>query len=203
MSAASTVLRDERSTRPLRGVIGALLQRSSTADLALSRVRLAALDLTANEVSGPDRCRVLLGQLDATTLADAIAPRAASIAGREVAGAPAGLEAMRRLAGWIECGRLEVRSAGIGLWTPDFSIFRDAGGSATCLVGAHYFGNPHLTVGPSFTAILRNAPDGALLQRRFDETWARGHDVAPAILDVLRRAARSPLTHGPGVSPPS
>jgi hypothetical protein len=194
------VLRDEESARPLRAVIGALLQRSSTADLALSRVRLAALDLTAREVSGPDRCRVLLGQLDATTLAEAIDPKSAGAAGREANGASAGREAMRRLAGWIEGGRLEVRSAGIGLWTPDFSIFRDARGAPTCLMGAHYFGSPHLTVGPSFTAILRGARDGALLQRRFDETWARGHDVAPAILSVLRRAAGFPHPDGSGVS---
>jgi len=178
VTAAAATVRDEHSTRPLRAVIGELLQRSSTADLALGRVRLAALDLTAAEVRGPNRCRVLLGQLDAATLVEATLTDASSRR-----------DAMLRLAHWLEGGRLEVRSAGIGLWTPDFSIFRDAGGTTTCLLGAHYFGSPQLTVGPSFTAVLRAVPDGALLQRRFDEAWARGHDVAPAILDVIRRAA--------------
>lgn len=170
----TTVVRDEGADRPLRSVIGALLEKSRTADLALGRVRLAALDLAEAEVRGPERCRVLLGQLDAAALLDA---------------RPGSGPALRRLADWLSSDRLDVRSAGIGAWTPDFSIYRDRAGLSTCLIGAHYFGHPQLTVGPSVTVVLEGSEGATLLQSRFDEVWQRAHDVAPAILEVLRRAA--------------
>lgn len=190
VDAPAVRIQDEGSTRSLRSLIGDLLQRSRTADLALGRVRLAALDLTEAEVQGPTRCRVLLGQLDASTLVDATALRDAG------ADHPTRREALLRLATWLASDRLEVRSAGIGLWTPDFSVFRDPAGATTCLLGAHYFGSPQLTIGPSFTAIVRAADDAALLQLRFEEVWGRGHDVSPAILDVLERTTEEVNHHG-------
>ena len=181
----------------MRSLIGDLLQRSRTADLALARVRLAALDLTEAEVRGPARCRVLLGQLDASMLVDATAAHdtAADYSRRR--------EALLRLADWLASDRLEVRSAGIGLWTPDFSIFRDPADATTCLLGAHYFGSPQLTMGPSFTAVFHGADDAALLQLRFEEVWDRGHDVSPAILEVLERTAEEVRDHGRFGSPRS
>ncbi len=190
-------IQDEGSTRSLRSLIGDLLWRARTADLALGRVRLAALDLTEAEVRGPARCRVLLGQLDATMLVDA------TVAQDAVAGLSTRRDALVRLAEWLASDRLEVRSAGIGLWTPDFSIFRDPAGAATCLLGAHYFGSPQLTMGPSFTAILHGADHAALLQRRFEEVWDRGHDVSPAILEVLERTAEEVRDHDRPASPRS
>lgn len=183
LDAPAVRIQDEASTPSLRSLIGDLLQHSRTADLALARVRLAALDLTAAEVRGPARCRVLLGQLDAAMLVDATTTPGAA------PGRSTRRESLLRLADWLASDRLEVRSAGIGLWTPDFSIFRDRAGAATCLLGAHYFGSPQLTVGPSFTALVDGADGAAVLQLRFEEVWGRGHDVSPAILDVLERTA--------------
>jgi hypothetical protein len=182
-------VQDECSTPPLRSLIGDLLQRSRTADLALGRVRLAALDLTEAEVRGPARCRVLLGQLDASMLLDAT-PAHDAYPGHATRRA-----ALLRLANWLASDRLEVRAAGIGLWTPDFSVFRDPAGATTCLLGAHYFGSPQLAVGPSFTAVLRGSADSALLRQRFEEIWRRGHDVSPAILDVVKRTAEEVGDH--------
>ncbi len=167
---------DERSERPLRPLIGELLTSCAHADLALQRVRLAALDLTDQEVHGPRRCRVLLGQLDAWTLLDADSGPARDRAG------------LGRLHDWLASGRLEVRSAGIGAWTPDFSIFHHVPAPPTCLLGAHYFGSPQLAVGPSVTVVISEAAAARLLQRRFNELWERAHDVAPAIVAVLRGA---------------
>lgn len=167
---------DERSERPLRAVIGDLLRDATRADIALAKVRLAALDLTEAEVNGPALCRVLLGQLDASTLADAAMESRQNRHG------------LHRLAGWLTSDRLEVRSAGLGAWAPDFSVYENGAGTLTSLIGAHYFGTPQLAVGPSVTVIDPGAETGLLLQGRFDELWERAHDVAPAILTVLERA---------------
>ncbi|MBW3553862.1 MAG: hypothetical protein KY466_10135 [Gemmatimonadetes bacterium] len=141
----------------------------------MARIRLAALDLSAREVGGVERCRVLLGHLDAGTLAD--------MAEAVPVSARARLEV---LASWAGSGRLEVRSAGIAGWTPDFSVFR--GPPDTALLGAHYFGSSHPSVGPSFTATLDDPASIGLMAARFDELWGPGHDVLPAIRDVLERA---------------
>lgn len=165
-------LLDERSDPALRAVIGELLAGADAVDLAVARIRLANLDLSEREVSGPRRCRVLLGHLDASTLLDASAARQ---------------ESVDRLARWTRSGRLEVRSAGIGRWTPDFSVYH-AGDGGTCLLGAHYFGNPHLNVGPSFTAVITDQETRGALAARFDRLWRRSHDVLPAIAQVLEGA---------------
>ena len=165
-------LLDERSDPPLRTIIGELLASADAVDLAVARIRLANLDLSEREVSGPRRCRVLLGHLDASTLLDAGTARR---------------DAVDRLARWTRSGRLEVRSAGIGRWTPDFSIYHTQDGG-TCLLGAHYFGNPHLNVGPSFTVIVSDPETRAALAARFDQLWQRSHDVLPAIAQVLEGA---------------
>lgn len=179
---------DERADRPLRTIIGDLLARSHTADIALSRVRLASLDLSDTEIQGPHQCRVLLGQLDASVLLDAA---------RDGHPHPKRLHRLQR---WLATDRLEVRSAGIGAWVPDFSIYRSTSpqaalrgaggpnGGATCIIGAHYFGTPQMAVGPSVTVITNDHGAVDLLSRRFGEVWDRAHDVAPAIRDVLERA---------------
>lgn len=176
---------DERSRRPLRAIIGELLLASESADIAIARVRLAALDLTEDEVRGPALCRVLLGHLDASTLLDA--------AGEGGVPRPE----LRGLGDWLASERLQVRSAGIGAWIPDFSVFRSRDHTATSLVGAHYFGSPQLTVGPSVTAILPDPATARLLERRFQELWEGAHDVAPAIQQVLARAAGRAAAGGP------
>ena len=164
-------LLDERSSPSLREVIGGFMVDADTVDFAIARIRLANLDLSDDEVDGPGRTRVLLGHLDASTLLDAgTAPDTA----------------VARLDHWARSGRLAVRSAGIGAWTPDFSVYHRPDGSC-CLVGAHYFGNPQLTVGPSFTTVSTDGGAVGLLHHRFDELWERSHDVLPAIIGVRER----------------
>lgn len=166
---------DERGAVPVRHLIGRMLSGASSADFAVARIRLAALDLQAAEVAGLDRCRVLLGQLDAGTLLDVAEAVPATARGR-----------LEVLASWAGSGRLEVRSAGIAGWTPDFSVFR--GPPDAALLGAHYFGSFHPSVGPSLTAVLRERPSIGLIGTRFEELWALGHDVLPAVRNVLERA---------------
>src|SRR5688572_5226348 len=170
------VLLDERSRPPLRAVIGALLASAEEADMAVSRVRIAALDLHADEVAHVQRCRFLLDRLDAHALS---------------AAAPAGGDRRERVAAllrFLRSGAIEVRSAGMCAWTPDFSIYRGIRGggaiSAACLVGAHYFYEPPER-GPSFTWVVDEDAAVQRATRRFEELWEHSHDALPAVLHAI------------------
>lgn len=178
--SGSTLLLDERGERgvgTVRDRIGDFLSRSRYADIAVARVRLAALDLTDAEVGSVDRCRVLLGRLDAGMLLDTADAGPADAADR--------LRVLRAFAG---SGRLEVRAAGMASWVPDFSAYQLRHGEQVGLLGAHYFGAPYPIVGPSFTMVVRQPSACTSLRDRFAGIWALGHDVLPAIRDVLERA---------------
>lgn len=160
---------DETATVPVRARIGRLLGGADTADFAVARIRLAALDLQEREVAGVRRCRVLLGRFDAVTLHE-------SLEG----------SSLRVLRAFIGSGRLEVRSAGLAGWIPDFSVI--GGNPPVALFGAHHFGSPYPFVGPSFT-VETSEPDAvALAGERFESLWGHGHDVLPAIRSVVQQA---------------
>ncbi len=121
---------DERMRPGIRAVWGARLTRSLALDAAVTHVRLGTLDLTGDELARVARLRVLVAELSAASLdaeAHALAHRA---------GAEAGLG---RLLALLEEGRLLVRSAPLGGWAPDFSIFHDGAGPRELLVGPHRF----------------------------------------------------------------
>jgi hypothetical protein len=172
------VLLDELTTPPLRVVIGRLLGTAATADIAVSTIHLAALDLSADETAGVARCRILLGRLDA----------------RELGGIGAHGSAtdthLRALLEFLLSGRVEIRSAGMAAWLPDFSLYaglRPPGPPAACVVGAHYFRTPVIADGPSLTCVLFDAAAVARAARRFEMLWERAHDVQPAVVAALER----------------
>jgi hypothetical protein len=168
---------DERARPALRGRVGHLLAGAEEAAFAVKRIRLSVLDLTDREIGDLRRCRVLLGHLDATTLMDA----------SEAAGPPGMGPALDRLLRWVASGRLEVRSAGLSAWAPDFGVVSRPP-TRTALMGSIQFGNPELVLGPAFTVITTDPDAAAILLGRFDELWDRAHDVLPAIRAVLERA---------------
>lgn len=182
MSPGSGVLLDDRRHPPLRQVVGRLLARATTADFAIGRVRLAAVDLTEAELRRVQRCRVLLGRLDAETLT---APPGAH------APAPDSAGHLLTLRAFLESGRVSVRTAGGTLWLPDFSVLDGlpptAGfpGGAVCFIGAHYFARPYPTRGPALTCLLAGPGSIASARERFEELWEIGYDVLPVILETL------------------
>jgi hypothetical protein len=200
VSRPPTRLLDERDHLPLRDRIGRLLADADDVAFALARIRLAALDLGDRELGRLSRCRVLLGQLDASMLMDVSAGASAGDdadtdtstgaagAGDQAAPAPGSPRALLELLRFAASGRLEVRSAGLGGWTPDFAVVR-RGQYRTGLLGSIQFGSPELAVGPMFTMLLEDPDATLLLQRRFDEVWRRSHDVLPAIQAVIERAS--------------
>jgi hypothetical protein len=174
-----TVLIDETADPSLRAVIGRLLSSAVSADIAVSAVRLAALDLTTGETARVRRCRILLGRLDSIELGSIGACGAAT------------LPQLTVLKTFLLSGRVEIRSAGVHAWMPDFSVYTGLcgnGPTAVCLVGAHYFRVPWVAEGPSLTCVLFECAAILRARNRFQALWDRAHDVLPAVLTELDHA---------------
>ncbi len=176
-----SLLLDDRADPPLRNLIGALLARATTADFAISRMRLDGLDLGGGELSRIERCRVLLGRLDARALEE--------LMGGDSHG-PARHHHLRALREFLASGRVEVRAAGVVAWNPDFSILdglHDAPAKAIALVGAHYFLRPFPIDGVAFTMSITAPPAVARVRERFEELWDQGYDVGEVVRAALEQ----------------
>lgn len=199
-----SLLIDDAAQPSLRVHIGRLLSTCARADIAVSHVRLPALDLTANETRRVQHCRILLGRLEARALMDFGFVDEHSD------------ERLHTLLQFLGSGRVEIRSAGLGAWSPDFSIYRELSGDAhgdacavdaqddayavgnhgnarpvgrhgsACLIGAHYFRDPMTSNGPSFTALLHDADAVACALARFEALWERSHDVLEPVVAAIR-----------------
>ena len=171
-----STLFDDAARPPLRQRIGDLLATCAHAEIAVGHIRLAALDLTEEETRSVRRCRILLGRLEVRALTDFGYAD------------PAADERMAALLAFLESGRVQVRSAGLGAWSPDFSIYRGApAADPVCLLGAHYFREPPSSNGPSFTALLTDPFSTAIALARFETLWARGHDVLEPVVSAVHR----------------
>jgi len=174
-----TLLEDGR--RPdFRDVFGHLAQRSSSIDTAVTRIRLSTLDLTPVELQGVTRFRVLLAEVNALSM-DAEA--------RVLHTLPNRAPNLRLLARLLESGNLQVRSAPLAGWSPDFTVFSDADGPSAVLCGFHWFERPYPHRGPAL-ASLHFGDGAALAHRRFEALWSRAHDIGPALWDIVTRARR-------------
>jgi hypothetical protein len=184
-------LLDDRSTPPLRDVIGTLLSCARRADFAIGNVRLAAIDLSDLELARLEHCRLLLDRLDVNMLADAATVRGTD--GR----AARSLDVLNTFA---HSGRLEIRAAGRTCWSPDFSVFHGlpvsavAVEGAACLVGAHYFSQPVARDGVSLTCALTGSAAVRDAASHFESLWCRAHDVLPVVRDLLGELVRPPAT---------
>lgn len=175
MKAFSALL-DEYHDPPLRQTLGRLLACARTADIALTHLRLAGLDLTPSEAGGLERCRVMLGQLDAAVLFDA------------GASADVARERLQLLTAFAQSGRLQMRTAPHHVWNPDFSVFDGLPADrAAALVGAHYFGRPYPRFGIAFTCVLTGESAVRACRDRFEQLWADGYDVLPVVIETLQR----------------
>jgi hypothetical protein len=176
------VLLDERSQPPLRAVIGALLGSAREADIAVMHVRIAALDLHADELTHLRKCRILLGKLDAQALM-ATGPVSANRTDRVAA-----------LLRFLRSGTVEIRSAGMSAWSTDFSVYRGITGGSTspsvCLVGAHYFQEPPVRGGPTFTWAVDEPAAVRRATQRFEEVWQESHDVLLAVIHTIEQFTR-------------
>lgn len=174
------VLIDERTRPDFRDVFGALAARATDIATAVTRVRLSTLDLQPEEIEGVEHFRVLIAELNALTL-DAEA--------RVIRADPRRAERVGMLKGLLESGRLEVRSAPLGGWSPDFTAFSDADGPVAVLAGFHWFERPYPHRGPAL-GMLHYEDAARTAARRHAELWERAHDVGPAVWSILSKADR-------------
>ena len=169
---------DDASQPSLRVHIGRLLSTCARADIAVGHVRLSALDLAGDETRGIRQCRMLLGRLEARALTDFGFVDERSD------------ERLHALLDFLDSGRVEIRSAGLGAWSPDFSIYRGLSVGAhdsACLIGAHYFRDPITANGPSFTVLLDDADSVERALGRFEALWERSHDVLEPVTAAIRQ----------------
>lgn len=172
-------LGSERGPVGFRSRFGALISRSSSVDVAATRVRLSLVDFGAGELARLKTMRVLLAEVNAFRMA-AEAEAALGHSGRTAA--------LRRLVELLGAGVIRVRSAPMGGWAPDFSVFSDVSGPFAALVGVHSFLEPSPFPGPLFFSEHGRAA-AEETSRRFEELWLSSHDVGAMLAPLLRGAA--------------
>ncbi len=182
LAPAPAFLFDERHRPDFRDVFGALARRSTEIRVAVTRVRLTTVDLRRQEVASLRTLRVLLCELSALRL-EAEAHALSHLQRR----APN----LHLLVELLEQGRLQVRAAPLGGWSPDFTVFSAEAGPWAVLAGFHAFERPYPHRGPALASL--HGEDGArLAARRHDELWAEAHDVGPTLWTLLARSGRVP-----------
>jgi len=177
---ANPVVFDEQNARGFRARFHDELREAWNVSMAVKRLRLSAIDVSDEDLRRIRTARLVLAQVRAAALdAEAHALMARPDARRR-------LEIILRL---MADGRMRVRVAPLGGWSPDFTVFADARGPRSVLLGFHQFERTHPYPGP--TLGVQFGRRGALLaHRRFHDIWNRSHDVLPAVQSILARAHR-------------
>jgi hypothetical protein len=178
LSPSPAVLFDERGRPDFRDVFGALASTASDIATAVTRVRLSTVDLSTRELGRVEHFRVLVAEMNALQL-DSEA--------RGLQADPRRAPNAERLQGLLESGRLEIRSAPLAGWSPDFTVFSGPGGPTAVLVGFHSFERPYPHRGPALAAV-HGEEAARLAARRHEDAWVRAHDVGPAVWSILSKA---------------
>ncbi|HUF13255.1 MAG TPA: hypothetical protein VMN78_09160 [Longimicrobiales bacterium] len=86
-------------------------------------------------------------------------------------------------------GRLEVRSAGLLAWDPDFSVLgRGSSDSDVLIFGCHQFMPQQPVEGLAMACAIRHPDVVRAAAGHFEELWERGHDALEAVTDALCRS---------------
>ena len=179
-------LLDERSARDFRTAFGELLTSSSFVDTAILRIRLGAVDLSPRELRRLRGFRVLVADVNARTVEEEAYAMAVD---------PGKRENLDRILSLLKTGVMEIRSAPLGGWSPDFTVFSGGSGPFGLLIGLHWFHRPFPRRGPAFAS--RFGPEEALLaHRRFQELWPVAHDIGDAVGGLMERTATRGIRGG-------
>jgi len=178
MTLALGELLDERCEPDLRLRFGLLTVKSTEIAVAARRIRLAGVDLGADEAKGLAAIRVVLAELHADTFRTDAECVMSDPRRRPVA---------ERLGGLLASGALLVRVAPMSVWAPDFSVFRRDGRPFAAVFGFHWFQRPFPESGPAFATVC--GTEGAnMADARFQELWHDAHDVTEAVQRLLDEA---------------
>lgn len=168
----------ERSRRGFRHHYRRQMIRATRVDVAVTRLRLSTIDLDAGEVRDVERIRLVLSELRAVEL-DAEAHALMARRGARIR--------MARMQELLDRDVVRIRVAPLAGWSPDFSVFWGAAGPRAVILGFHAFETPHPYAGPALGTVFGPGP-AREARDRFEEVWARGHDVGPAVHSIFRRA---------------
>jgi hypothetical protein len=176
----------ERARPSFREVFGRFLAVSTEMDAAILHVRLGAVDLTAAEMQANRRMRVLVAEANARTLEG---EAYALLRDREKR------VNLDRILALLENEILHLRSAPLGGWSPDFSVFSREGEPTRLLLGLHWFRRPFPHRGPAWAAGF-GAREARLAKGRFETIWEQAHDIGTPVLRILENV-RSRERKGP------
>jgi hypothetical protein len=144
---------------------------------AVLRIRLGSVDLTAQEVEGIRRLRILVAEVNARTVEEEAYALLMD---------PSKRQNLVTVLGLLRERRMEIRSAPLGGWSPDYSVFSGDQGPHTLLLGLHWFRRPFPHRGPAWAA--RFGPKEAQqAHHRFLELWEGAHDISPAVYRLIGR----------------
>ena len=171
---------DELSRPDFRDVFGYLCHGARAIRTAVTRVRISTLNLTAEELAGVEDFRVIVADVSALQLTHEA---------RAVSADPRRAERLGMIRGLLESQRLQVRSAPLAGWSPDFTVFVRPDDHATVLTGFHWFERPYPNRGPALSG-LHEGEAARLAAARHDALWQQAHDVGPAVWNILSKAER-------------
>ncbi len=169
-------LLDEEYRPDFRTVYGRLAREAHQIDVAIRKIRLSGVSLGREELGAPSRIRVILAEIDILTMAS----EAESLAAR-----PNGRWRLKLIIEMLETGTLDVRSAPLGGWAPDFSVFSGGELPWSTLVGPHWFERPYPHRGPALASV-HHGEGARRLARRFHHLWEDAHDVRTPLVETLQ-----------------
>ncbi|MEQ9569502.1 MAG: hypothetical protein RLN75_04880 [Longimicrobiales bacterium] len=157
------------------GIYRRWLRASSGADIALTRLRIATLRLAPRDIARLGRLRLVLAELS-TSAWEVETHRALLDPGRG--------PVLRALVKRLQDGTLEVRSAPLAGWSPDFTVFHRPDHAPRALLGPHWLEPTPGLDGPRF-AFAVGGRDARHVADRFARIWAAAYDVGPAVTRLL------------------
>ncbi len=165
-----------------------LLATSTKVDIALTRLRIATLRLQPGDLDQVRSLRIVLTEL--TTAAWEVETHRALLNPRRE-------PQLRALIEGIRSGRVEVRSAPLATWAPDFTLFHGVRTAPVALIGPHWLETGPGRRGPRM-AFEVTGPDARRLASAYTRIWDDAYDVSPAVgrmlghtLDALDRLTPS------------
>lgn len=155
------------------------LARADQADIALTRLRIATLRLETRDLARVRKIRIVLAELS-TAAWEAETHRALLNPGRS--------PPLRRIIEMLREGRLQVRSAPLAGWAPDFTVFHRRSGpdasSTRALLGPHWLEPASGLDGPRFAMATRGS-DARRVAECFETIWGRAYEAGPAVARLL------------------
>lgn len=166
---------DERGSLTFRHVFLDCARKAVGLDSALHRIRLLGLGSLPLKLRHLTRIRLVLAEVRADTLR--AEGEAMALDSRSRRGLGSLLEGIR-------LGRVEVRGAPLGGWSPEFSVFHGRKGPQRLILGHHWLQKPYGRRGPAFASV-HGRTEAGLAAGRFEELWESSHDLSSALRALL------------------